>query len=51
VELKAAIVACPLAEARNPPVETERQIYRANPGTALTVARLFRETIRQRNSP
>jgi hypothetical protein len=51
VELEAAIAACPLAEVKTPPVETERQIYGVNAGTAPRVARLFRETIRRRKWP
>jgi hypothetical protein len=51
VQLKAAIAACPLAEVKTPPVETERQIYGVNAGTAASVARSCDETIRRRKSP
>jgi hypothetical protein len=37
-----------LAEPRQPPVETERQIYKQCTGTALGVARSSRETIRRK---
>jgi hypothetical protein len=37
-----------LAEARQPPVETERQIYSEDTGTALSVTRSSRETIRRK---
>jgi hypothetical protein len=37
-----------LAEARQPPVETERQIYSIDTGTATSVARSLREPIRRK---
>jgi hypothetical protein len=43
---EAAIAVRPLAEGRNPPVETERQIYKVNAGTAPRLARSCVETIR-----